>query len=214
MFFLLKKRFQKLHKDDSGVAMIFALIVGVVVMVFCLALLLVTYTLYAQTSRQTTLAQCKLYAQTVSETIGEELKDTDSDLNHYLKNQIESNNWCDRLSEDMQPGAVKELMLDLTDNHAEGYNVVVALSYEISESEESDEPGEGEDDDDQDDDLKNIDGKKGANYSLKEEPDDQAGNGSYTIIAKIKCVRGDLSDSDAQMYEIEKTYQGVTLQKE
>ena len=72
-----KRKFQKkqniLRNNQSGVAMIMVLIVGAVILVFCLSLLLVTYSLFAQTSRQTTRLQCKMMAQSFSESLKEEL---------------------------------------------------------------------------------------------------------------------------------------------
>ncbi len=81
---MILHRLKQISRDNSGVAMIVAMIVGVVVMVFCLSLLLVTYTFYAQTIKTTTNEQCKMLAQSFSETLGEDLKNPDSDICQYL----------------------------------------------------------------------------------------------------------------------------------
>ena len=54
---------RKQLNKNAGSAMIVALVVCVVVMTMCLMLLLVTYTLFSQTSRQNTQMQCKQMAQ-------------------------------------------------------------------------------------------------------------------------------------------------------
>lgn len=66
-------RIHRKNKNDSGVAMIFSLIVGVVIMVFCLLMLLVAYTLYSQTTRKLSQTQCKVLAQSMAEQIKDEL---------------------------------------------------------------------------------------------------------------------------------------------
>lgn len=203
--------------DDSGVAMIVVLIVCAVVLVFCLSLLLVSYTLFAQTARQTTQFQCKILAQSCSEVLEEELKDPDSDLSAYLGEQIQNGYW---LSEETDPDAgenpsktdaVSELVLSMDDNGASGdYNVTITLTYSLnSAGDDGDDDG---DDDDQDEDIKN---KKLTEETYSEAvPDTKEGEQekkSYSIKATIQCVRGDETDRDTQLYTIEMVYPSVSL---
>lgn len=223
-----KQRWQAAVSDDSGVAMIVVLIVGAVVMVFCLSLLLVTYTLFAQTSRQTTQLQCKLLAQSCSEMLGEEFKNPDSELSGYLSEQIENGSW---ISEDMMkgmeegslsPGTVSELTLNLGDEGALGdYNLTVTLTYSLNIAED-DGSGEEDEDDDQDNNLTDGTGEESgvpetnpggsqAGGTGSEPGTAEAGNVTYSIKAFIRCMRGDGTDRDVQFYTIETIYPAVSL---
>lgn len=210
---------QKKQQNNSGVAMIFAVIVGVVVMVFCLSLLLVTYTLYAQASRQTTRTQCKVFAQSFQENFEQELTDTGSSLNQYLADCINDGEWISEEEAAVTPAGemgtrVSELKLDMSQDVVSSYKVTVVLSYGINETD--DEEGTTEDDeDDQDDEtdpgLIPSDGPSGDPGA----PDTPGGpgNGSYTVHAKITCVRDSMEASDAQSYTIEAEYPTVSLSK-
>ncbi len=74
--------------DNRGSAMITAIVVGVVMMIFALSLLLLSYTLYAQTAKRTLQIECKYVAgETVLE-MERELQDKDSQLYQELKAQL------------------------------------------------------------------------------------------------------------------------------
>lgn len=212
----LKKR-----QNNAGVAMIVVLIVSAVVMVFCLSLLLVTYTLFAQTSRQVTQVQCKILAQSTSETLKEELKKPDSDLCIYFRNQIESGKW---ISEEAAKAAeegsladdvVSELRLTLDDGNALGdYNLSVTFTYSLNLPDD-DGGGEGDEKDDQDNDSDDNGMEEGNGQNSSEDPGESngepAGNGTYSIKATIKCMRGNGADRDEQYYIIETIYPAVSL---
>ncbi|MGN0379228.1 MAG: hypothetical protein ACI4EU_06540 [Butyrivibrio sp.] len=210
------KRKTRIIKDDSGVAMIFVMIVGAVVLAFCLSMLLVTYTLFSQTSRQTTQMQCKLLAQTFSESFGEELKEPDSEICEYLGRQIKNGSWVsiEAPEDSTETDCVKELVLDLDDSDKIGdYALSVKLTYSVNVADDDEEETATEDDD-QDDEQENGDsGNAGEEVTGNnaENKDLQVGNGTYCISALIKCSRGDASDRDFQYYTIETTYQEVTL---
>ena len=204
----LKKR-----QNNAGVAMIVVLIVSAVVMVFCLSLLLVTYTLFAQTSRQVTQVQCKILAQSTSETLKEELKKPDSDLCIYFRNQIESGKW---ISEEAAKAAeegsladdvVSELRLTLD-------NLSVTFTYSLNLPDD-DGGGEGDEKDDQDNDSDDNGMEEGNGQNNSEDPGESngepAGNGTYSIKATIKCMRGNGADRDVQYYTIETIYPAVSL---
>lgn len=196
--------------------MLMVLIVGAVVLVFCLSLLLVTYSLFAQTSRQITRLQCKLLAQSFSESLGEELKDPASGLSVYLKEQIQNGYWISgEASQSMdesssESAAVSELLMNMDDEAALGdYHVTVALTYSVNVAD--DEGGdEGEEGDDQDPNLGGEAGSgEGPGPTAGEDPG--ASGTTYSIQATVKCVRGDGSDRDAQYYVIETVYPAVSF---
>lgn len=207
--------------NNSGVAMIFAVIVGVVVMVFCLYLLLVTYTLYAQSSRQTTRTQCKLFAQSFQESFGQELNDENSSLNKYLAQCINDGEWISEEEAMATPSSelgtkVSEMKLDMSQDVVSSYKLMVTLSYGINESDDEEESTEDEKDD-QDEDLnpdkpgENLPGEPSGD--LPGEAPGTPGNGSYTVHAKITCVRDGLDASDVQSYTIEAEYPTVSLSR-
>jgi hypothetical protein len=101
------------HMDNSGFATIFTVIVSAVVMVFCLALLLVSYTLFTSASKAENRSRCR--ALTVS--LSEELKSNitsvyfdsyeeesasrnsgENQLWFYLRDNINSENFSETLS--------------------------------------------------------------------------------------------------------------------
>lgn len=207
--------------NNSGVAMIFAVIVGVVVMVFCLSLLLVTYTLYAQSSRQTTRTQCKLFAQSFQESFGQELNDENSSLNQYLADCINDGEWISEEEAMATPSSelgskVSELKLDMSQAVVPNYKLTVTLSYGINESDDEEETTEDEKDD-QDEEL--TPGTPGEvvpdnpSGDLPGEAPGTPGNGSYTVHAKIECVRDGFDTSDVQSYTIETEYPTVSLSR-
>lgn len=207
------KNRKKIKDDDSGVAMIFVMIVSAVVLAFCLSMLLVTYTLFTQTSRQTTQMQCKLLVQTFSESLGEELKDPDSEISRYLGNQIRNGLWVSEgtSEETMQSGAFRELKLNMDDSCKPGdYNLSVTLTYSLNVQEDDENETEAGRDD-QDEDFGNT-GVTNPDPGLGGSTEPPAGNGTYCINASVKCERGEMSERDVQYYVIDMIYPAVALQ--
>lgn len=203
----LKKAWKQCNNND-GVAMVVALVVGVVIMVFCLSMLLVTYTLFAQTSRQTTQLQCKLLAQSYSEALDKEFKKKteDSELQKYLGEMIKDGTWisADDDVEEIPPGSFREVSMEIDQsdsNVAVGYSIVTTFSYESNESEDDEGLIPGTDDDDQDD----TDNPTDPDPSGPDEPPAPTG-GSYIVHATIQCTRGDGNDRDVQSYLLESQY--------
>lgn len=92
--------------NNRGSAMITALVVGLVILAFCLSMLLVSYTLFAQTSRQNTQLQCKNIAQSFSEELKSELEDgKNAELTEYLKSEIGAK--LDEAKADLEPGSTE-----------------------------------------------------------------------------------------------------------
>lgn len=71
---------KRILTNNKGSAMITALVIGIVISGFVLVTLLVTYTLFAEASRQNWQLQCRNICQTFAENIGSEINDKDSDL--------------------------------------------------------------------------------------------------------------------------------------
>lgn len=138
----------KKQNKNTGSAMIVALVVCVVVMTMCLTLLLVTYTLFAQTSRQNVQMQCKNMAQSFSASFEKELEDPNSDLVKYLNERMNSTVLEKRwqaidADENNDPHynekATTELVLGVQD--VEGYFIRVSATYEMADPIEVDEFG-------------------------------------------------------------------------
>ena len=81
---------KQLCKDNSGSAMVMTLIVGMVVMAFCLSLLLVAFTLFSQMNHNTIQFQCKTLAQSYLESLKTDFCNPDSDLIKYLSSKMEA----------------------------------------------------------------------------------------------------------------------------
>ena len=82
----------RLLMDDRGSAMITALVVGVVMMVFALSMLLISYALYAQSAKRTTQIQCRYMAGELLRELETELGETDSGLFTGLRSQMRKRN--------------------------------------------------------------------------------------------------------------------------
>lgn len=226
-----------LRNNQSGVAMLMVLIVGAVILVFCLSLLLVTYSLFAQTARQTTRLQCKMMAQSFSESLQEELSDSSSDLAVYLGEQIRNGNWKSSMDgideeepdDEENPDAVSELILNLDDSSTlSDYHLSVTLTYSLNAADDEEGDG-GEDEDDQDDSLSGNDadsgnqqnGKQNNQQNNRQNEGNQNGSGegtdpndavaTYTVNALITCMRGDGNDRDTQSYVLETSYPAVSF---
>ena len=210
---------RKLHKDDSGVAMIMALIVGVVVMAFCLSLLLVTYTLYSQTARKNAQMQCKVLAQSYVECLRTELADPDSDMVKYLQYKmtdtsspygvwVASNASADDIAQltgrGLNPYEVLQLEID-----ASGYRLNLFMTYQTGvEAGEGGEEGE-EPDDEFEGDANAAEPEEGeAEAGRQNSPSARGGTGGAKnrVSIKIQCVRGLETDRDKQVYTIEEEY--------
>ena len=116
--------------NNKGSAMITALVVGLVIFAFCLSMLLVSYTLFSQTSRSQIQLACKNLAQSVAEEIGDELKDPasyedDESLAYYLKNRDPE---VDTL----------ELEMSSSDSSIDNYSVFVTFEFESSKKVKAD----------------------------------------------------------------------------
>lgn len=208
------KRAYKLADNNQGVALVVVMVIGAVIMAFCLSMLLVTYTLFAQTSRKTTQLRCKMLAQSYSDVLNEEFKKetSDSELQTYLCEQIRDKKWIAKDSEADSglSGTTEklELVVDQSgSNVAYGYTISTTFSYEEGDDldEDDDEIGDIDDDDDEEEQESGDPGPgPGSN------PDDPASEdpvgGIYQVTAVIKCARGDGTGKDPQIYTIERQY--------
>lgn len=212
----IKKQVVKSIKDNRGVAMLFAMIVAAVVMAFCLSLMLVVYSYYAQSARKLSQDQCKILAQSFSEALKEEFNSEEtSELKTYLSSQINSGVWISSAeSASVEAGKIKELLLNSNDIKVPGYKIKVALTYYGSSG--SDEPVVDDDlpDEDDEDDvfaLMKISGMQSYEAAVPLFMDPISEPKSYYIKAKITCIRGDENDRDLQIYTVESVYPSVML---
>lgn len=190
------KRAYKLADNNQGVAMVVVMVISAVIMAFCLSMLLVSYTLFAQTSRKTTQLRCKLLAQSYSDVLNEEFKKetSDSELQKYLCEQILAKKWIAKGSEADSglSGTIEKLELVVDQNEsnvAYGYTISTTFSYEDEEDDEEEPP------------VNNP----GLQPGLDPTPVDSVG-GIYEVTAVIKCSRGDGKGRDPQVYTIERQY--------
>ncbi len=197
----------KKNSDDSGVAMIFALIVGVVIMTFCLMLLMVAYTLFSQTSRVLSQSQCKILSQTLANQIADRLEEmqpngmaANNDLQVELKNRI--------AGKDSISGwkAGSELVYETTVPGISSYSFEIAFTYVdimTTDAMESDlAAGEAVIDDDMEESGLEADfGAGGVNPLM----------GGYPVTVRVTCIRGDVSRSDRDIQQYS-TYKDCTLE--
>lgn len=172
--------------------MVMVLIVGAVVLAFCLSLMMLSYSLFSQTARQTGRKQCKILAQGLAETIGQELSDPQSELSEYLSEQIRAGRWVSTVAgndagqaQGADSTGLTELKLNLDDGGTIGaYRLSVTLTYTQN-------------------------GVYGGTIDAEDadHSEDDTGDGTITVLhtvhATIKCIRGNETDRDVQYYVME-----------
>ena len=120
--------------NNQGSAMITALVVGVVVAGFCLSTLLVTYTLYAQTSRQTWQLRCRSIAQSFADNIELEFDDKESELYQDIVSQLWSEDADNPVAGDAPAGDPEPVTLTYTltePTEMEGMAVTMTLDCTV-----------------------------------------------------------------------------------
>lgn len=125
---------RKVLKDNSGVAMIYSLVIGIVVSIFAVMLLMVTYSLYASSSRQTVQTQCRIMADSYADCLKGELEDTESTVYKYISEQLKAGK--------------KEIELDLIQDNYTIYTHFEQVIGGTSNSSEDDNGPVDEDDND------------------------------------------------------------------
>lgn len=203
---------KQLCKDNSGSAMVMTLIVGMVVMAFCLSLLLVAFTLFSQMNHNTIQFQCKTLAQSYLESLKTDFCNPDSDLIKYLSSKMEAPEegneiWIaqnlpeSELEELKQNGLkpYKDLYLQVD---ASGYTMDICMTYERTQA-TAEEDSENESDDE----IEEVNSDSNTNTN---EPQTNGGTASRVpvhsssgiayeriIHVKLTCVRGtDTSSND------------------
>ena len=111
--------------------MITALVVGIIVFAFCLSMLLVAYTLFAQQSRNQVLLGCKTLACSTAEELEAEAADSSSELSKYLNTKLEN------INNNASEPKVVEFMLAGTAETG-GYDVIVSFDIKGKKYLESD----------------------------------------------------------------------------
>jgi len=129
--------------NNRGSAMITALVVGLVIFAFCLSMLLVAYTLFAQTSRSQVQLGCKNLAQSTAEEIRKELddpasyEDTES-ISYYLKNksseikQLKEQALADNSENPEDVDDTIRLEMSSSDSSIDSYSIFITFEFESS----------------------------------------------------------------------------------
>lgn len=172
----------KFHEDNRGVATLFSLIVATIIMGFCLSLLMVTYTLFAQTNRQISEQQCKMMAQSFAEQLKNELQDPNSSLVQYMQAAIESGKWKS-VTERGEGDSVDYTKLYIKGS-PENTDYIMEVSFTY---------------------ISNVGGDTGSEENSSELP-----AGSFikncTVNAVVTCKRANASERNKLMYTVEKEY--------
>lgn len=210
----MKKEIRRIKDDNRGVALVYALVIGTVVMTFALMLLLVTYTLFSQASRQTTNIQCKLLAESFGQNLELQLKDTDSEMYKYIRASIydpvtdtdpAESYWVptNMATSTLPPSYTTVKKMVLKDEPVLGYyKIYLTLSYESYLA-------DGEDNDlDIIEDDNELDKEGGALPIPGVTPGPPVSPaGDIVLKARIKCSRGSADvGRDAQSYVFDREY--------
>jgi len=130
--------------DDRGSAMITALVAGIIMSVFALSLILVSYTLYAQTANRTAQIQCDYLAEEFCTEIADELLDKKSDMYKKLNDQIyrtlpdgtTTGIWAPKGNNKSEYFDTLEYEIDTkgADSGLSGYKVLVNFTYVLRDA--------------------------------------------------------------------------------
>jgi hypothetical protein len=182
--------------DNRGSAMITAIVAGVVMAVFCLSLLLVTYTLYAQTARRNVQIQCKYAAGNMAAQLETQLKDKESELYKGLNAEIRKQNpdgsysgtWAPVGNSSSEADDIIEYKLDYlgSEEAFKAYDFDVSFRYTKTGEEVSEAGGEAADYDGQFTDSSEADPDV-----WDEMAGSSTGTGNYVVTMEITCSRGD-----------------------
>ncbi len=188
--------------------MITAIVAGVVMAVFCLSLLLVTYSLYAQTAKRNELIQCKYAAGNMAQQLQKQLLDRDSDLVRGLGAEIRKQNpdggymgtWAPAGTSSSEADELIEYKLDYkgSEDILRSYDFDVSFKYVRLGESVSDAGGESIDYDGQ---FGSDDEADLAEWDKMDS--DMSGAGGYMVTMKVTCSRGNA------VYIVKKDVPGV-----
>lgn len=134
----------KILSNNKGSAMITALVVGIVIFGFCLSMLLVAYTLFAQTSRSQVQLGCKNVAQSTAEEIGHELESPESELSKFLLEQYanfkaeEDEKNAGNIGDPIKIDKKIKMSMSSSDSSLDRYDVFVTFNLESKSKVETD----------------------------------------------------------------------------
>lgn len=210
-------KLKQLCKDNSGSAMVMTLIVGMVVMAFCLSLLLVAFTLFTQMNHNTIQFQCKTLAQSYLESLKNDFSNPDSDMIKYLNSKMEmpeegneiwiAQNLPESELEELKLSGLKpykELFLQVD---ASGYTMDICMTYERTQA-SAEEGFENESDDEIEEvntNMNSTTNEPGTNGgTATNEPGTFSSGSTFErlIHVKLTCVRGtDTNSNDSYTME-------------
>lgn len=124
--------FKKFKDDNSGVAIIMATIISTVLLVFCLALLMVSYTLYSSTSAENTEFATKELTKSIAIQFEKELFTSGSNIQKYLKDTIgqSSSAWRDFKNQENEAKDYRSFKLTDTEGRLGSYEAIFDMYYE------------------------------------------------------------------------------------
>lgn len=199
-----KKKLNILKMNNRGSAMLTSLVAGVVMAAFATALILVCYTLYAQTNNRTLQLQCEYLAKEMCREITNELLNDKSDMYQKLNEQIYrvkpdgsyGGIWAPKGNNKSEYFDLLEYDLDTkgADSGLSGYTLKVEFSYVLNDG--GTELDYVLPDDIYDETTEPVDEKW---YEM--DKNGGSGTGNATVYTKVTCKRGD------NVYSAEKAVQ-------
>lgn len=122
----MKCRYQKRERDCRGAAMVAVLCLLAVFLTLALSLLFAASAMVSTAGKELESTWCRIRASELSDRLGAELSDAESDLSQYVRVWVESGDWQDRVltSEPAGTGAA--------DAHSEqtDFEYTVTLRYQ------------------------------------------------------------------------------------
>ncbi|MDO5155033.1 MAG: hypothetical protein Q4D51_03615 [Eubacteriales bacterium] len=91
----MKRRLKMRKLNNSGSAMIMAMVVGVIILAFCLSMLMVSYSVMMNAANQRISLQCKEYAKSVSKEVERSILngDKNDEIWMFLRYNIRQESW-------------------------------------------------------------------------------------------------------------------------
>lgn len=191
-------------KDNSGVAMIYSLVIGVVVAIFAVMLLMVSYSLYVQSSKQIGQQQCRILADSFAENFAGELEDNTSDISLYLSKRISGEiepKWVRMPADATEVSSIDMYFVPEDTN----FDIMVHMSFGGADYCADDEKTL-KDDNDPEDDLQDDDDIPEGTTPLPGGDDGIGAGDVVDIEATITCSKGGVNGIDVQKYTVTRTY--------
>jgi hypothetical protein len=148
----MKQYGRRKRQQNQGVAMIVAMVVGVVLMVFALSLLLISYTLFSSAVRQSSQTKCRELAKSLNRELQLELttpnygsyeeqmeaiNQKENNFWSYLRYNVWQDSWPSYDEENIDPDCYRYFTMDASEFDSMVDSVMVTLYWE-KDTEEAD----------------------------------------------------------------------------